>query len=105
MKRGKAGPYPPPLTDDEVRLVLEQTDISDEKMAKRLNRTRESVRQVRVGITYAKVHPDLSRRSPEGWQALSCASCIHWKFGCSFGVPDCEIEGVAFAKDCSLYEA
>lgn len=104
VKRGPMQARPPKLTDEQVRLILTRLDTTDEVMAQRMGRTREAIRQVRVGITYANACPDLPRRG-QALEGLTCTTCRHWlNNGCGFQVPDCLTEGIGFARDCSLYE-
>lgn len=93
----------PMLTDEQLREVLTQLHISDEVMAGRMGRTRESIRQIRTGITLAKRCPDLPRRT-KFVDGLTCATCRHWRGQCGFDLPDPVEEGIGFAQDCALYE-
>lgn len=110
-KRGPAAPCLPPLTEDQVRLILTQVDLSDTAMAKQLGRTRESVRQVRVGMTFIDSCPELPRRKvtteaeAPAAMTVSCLSCRNWRGerGCGFELPDPVEEGIGFAIDCILY--
>lgn len=94
------------LTVDQVRLILTRVDLSDSAMAKQMGRTRESVRQVRVGISFSDVCPELPRRNAvEATLKISCLSCRNWRGerGCGFELPDPVEEGIGFAVDCVLY--
>ncbi len=97
------------LTTDDVRLILTRPDLSLGLLADQLQVSRETIRQVRIGITYDDVLPGLPRKRPriapvQQVDGPSCHRCQHWRSGCDLGFPDPELEGPAFAADCSLYE-
>jgi transposase-like protein len=96
----------PPLTEDEVRLVL-TSPLSSVKLARELGRSKEAVAAIRRGDLHAKVLPELPRRQAKrrAIPELSCHACAHWRSSeCGMGFPDPIEEGPAFAADCSLYE-
>lgn len=99
----------PNLTPDEVRFALVNLDLNNRQVADQLGCSRETVRQLRCGLLYVKVHPELPRpKSPKPKaQATgpSCDRCASWKDDrCGFGFPDPVQEGLTFAADCGLYE-
>jgi transposase-like protein len=94
----------PPMTEDEVRLVL-TSPLSSVKLARELGRSKEAVAAIRRGDIHAKVLPELPRRQAMRSSDLSCHTCAHWWRGsCGMGFPDPVENGPAFAADCSLYE-
>jgi DNA-binding CsgD family transcriptional regulator len=99
----------PNLTPDQVRRVLISSDLNNRQLADELGCSHETVRQIRNGKLYSKVHPELLR--PKAEQRIlttdgpSCDKCSNWTDGrCSFGFPDPLLEGLLFATDCDLYE-
>jgi hypothetical protein len=97
----------PPIERDQIREILLSTE-SNHAIARRLNRSPETVRQIRLGIIHASVHPEIARRDkpapiPKSSDGPSCYGCTHWSDRCGFGFPDPQIEGPAFAADCDLY--
>jgi hypothetical protein len=69
--------------------------------------SREMVRQIQAGLVYRDLLPENFRRPP-GPNDPSCERCREWRGlesanPCGMGFPDPVIEGVGFARDCSLY--
>lgn len=98
-----------PLTDAQVLQILMRTDTTNATMGRLMNRSPETIRQIRHGITHAKVHPEVARwgqtpAAPDK-SAPSCYACTHWTDRCAFGFPDPLEEGPGFAADCDLYAA
>jgi hypothetical protein len=98
----------PALTDEEVRLTLTRPDLNNKDLARLLGCSAETVRQIRCGMLYKSVMPDLVRPKGPRWKPVSdgpmCDNCSHWLGNkCSFAFPDPVQEGLAFAADCHLY--
>jgi transposase-like protein len=96
----------PPLTEEQVRLVL-TSPLSSGKLARELGRSKEAINGIRRGAFHAKTLPELPRRQAKrrAIPELSCHACAHWRSSeCGMGFPDPIEEGPAFAADCSLYE-
>ena len=103
---GEARPAPrrPPLTPDDVRLIL-TSPLSSAVLAQQLGCSKQAVCAVRRGLSHADAWPDLPRR-PKAGDRPSCYRCQHWARGaCGLGLPDPIEEGPGFAQDCSLFEA
>jgi hypothetical protein len=102
-KRGK-------LTPAEIKRVLTQLDLNNKQLAAELGCSCETIRQVRAGMLYASIHPELlrpkaKRPAPPPVDGPTCLGCVHWKGSrCSFDFPDPVMEGITFAADCDLYE-
>ena len=89
------------LTDRQVRLIL-TSPRSLKSLAAELGVSDETIRKVRLGLSYADVAPRLPRQRPG---APSCERCSSWGDGaCREGFPDPLEEGPAFARDCDLYD-
>lgn len=89
--------------EDLVRLLLTRRDLSHAAAGRQCGVSRETVRQVRLGILHGALCLDLPRWSscPE----ITCRVCSHWSSNrCGMGLPDPEEEGVAFASDCALFK-
>jgi hypothetical protein len=89
------------LSEAEIRLALLRRDANHCAMARELGCSRETVRQLRLGLTNADVAPELPR-----WKAKprrSCEDCKFWSGTCGIGLPDPEEEGVGFAMDCVCF--
>lgn len=97
----------PPLSEDEVRLVL-TSPLSAVKLARQLGRSKEAVAAIRRGVLHANTLPELPRRQVQRrpGEGPSCRDCDHWSdaTACGMGLPDPLKEGPSFAADCSLYE-
>ena len=103
---GEARPSPrrPPLTPDEVRLIL-TSSLGSPALAQQLGCSKQAVCAVRRGLSHADIWPDLPRR-PTAGDRPSCYRCQHWaRSACGLGLPDPIEEGPGFAEDCSLFEA
>jgi hypothetical protein len=95
------------FTDDQVLLILTSPHRSLEDLARELGTNRETVRLVRIGMSYLDVHPELPRQRsrPRETPEVSCLRCRSWVGGeCRFGFPDPIEEGPEFAADCDLFE-
>lgn len=96
------------LGEDEVRLVLTRLDLNNREASELLGCSSEMVRQIRTGLLYRNVLPQLIRPK-EGRPQLTlagprCDQCEHWTGErCSWGFPDPLLEGWGFAVDCELY--
>ena len=88
-------PKKPPLPDSAVRDILTAHDISHSEMARRLNRSHQTIAQIRLGQVYGHRLPELPR-----WSAgRSCEQCQHWAGRCDLGFPDPVEEGTGFARE------
>ena len=99
------------LTDEQVRQVLIRTDVDNTEASRWLGCSPELVRQIRAGMLYRTVHPQLVRPNaradapPPTVDGPSCHECSNWAgVRCGFGFPDPQLEGLGFAADCDLYE-
>jgi hypothetical protein len=99
------------LTDEQVRQALIRRDLNNAEAARVIGCSAESVRQIRAGLVYRQVHPELLRPNaaadapPPTVSGPSCHECVNWTGArCGFGFPDPLLEGLGFASDCDLYE-
>jgi hypothetical protein len=102
------------LTIEAIEEIL-TSPLSAAKLAKRFGVSRQSVTQVRNGVTYRHVLPDLPRH-------LDKRSCTRCQFGvlqhvsrkpgdrhyldawrCSLGFPDIIEHGPQFARECAVW--
>lgn len=97
------------FSPDQVRQVLLSFELSNTAMAKALgNCSREAVRQVRQGISYRNVCPEIPRWHRRRYLAPTaehdCARCQHWRGdACDLDFPDPREEGPGFAAECCCY--
>ena len=86
------------FNDDQLHHIL--TNRSNHTvMASAMNCSRELIRQIRFGLRYIARLPDVKR-----WSLISCEECKNWTdASCEIGFPESEIEGPAFAQDCSVF--
>ena len=88
------------LTEDQVRDILLST-ASHQVMGSRYGVHRSTISLIRLGKIRAECCPDLPR-----WQPLRhCTDCIQWQNDhCGLGFPDPLEEGLAFARECTVYQ-
>lgn len=98
----------PPVSDEQIELILTSWSVSHVDMARRLGLHRERIRAIRVGESHASRCPHLER-----WQSYSsrptCTRCSNWRRlpvdspSCAFGFPDPIEESPYFARECLHY--
>jgi DNA-directed RNA polymerase subunit M/transcription elongation factor TFIIS len=81
---------------------------SKQAIANEYGVSRELVRQIQAGELYRDLLPEGFQRPP-GLNDPSCERCREWRGlesadPCRMGFPDPVVEGVGFARDCSLYQ-
>ena len=89
------------LKPSDVLYVLTSTD-SSVQLSKELKVSRQCINQIRLGITYKNIAPEIIRKTKAGKQ---CNSCAHWseEQGCSLGVPEARTDPF-FAQECNYFE-
>ena len=95
------------LADADAIAIRLSTDPRRE-LAERYGVSPELIRQIQQGEAYRDLLPENWRRPP-GPRDPSCERCREWRGlespdPCAMGFPDPVMEGVGFARDCSLYE-
>lgn len=91
-------PFVGRFNEEQIVEILSST-LSDGQLAKQFNISRSGLAQIRTGLTYASVRPDIPRRGTK-----TCFKCLHWhKHACSLEFPDPKEEGVRFASLCSSF--
>jgi transposase-like protein len=110
-ERPPKGKRPVRLTADQIRFALTRTDLNNRQVAEVIGCSTELVRQIRAGLVYRMVHPELLRPNapadapPPIVSGSSCHECVNWTgASCGFGWTDPLLEGLGFAADCDLYE-
>lgn len=88
---------------DVIEILGSPRSMSNTVLAERFGVSRETVRQVRCGMSYKHVKSDMPR--PDG--SRYCTTCIHFKkdVGCRMQFPDYEELGAIFASECEAYKA
>lgn len=88
---------------DVIEILGSPRSLSNTMLAQRYDVSRETIRQVRCGMSYKHVKCDAPR--PDG--SRYCTSCIHFKkdVGCRMQFPDYEELGAIFASECETYKA
>jgi hypothetical protein len=94
------------VPDPDAIAIRVSTDTRRE-LSERYGISTELVRQIQQGIAYRDLLPENFRRPP-GPNDPSCERCREWRGlesadPCGMGFPDPVIEGVGFARDCSVY--
>lgn len=83
--------------EDLVRTALLRFELSHAQVGRQFGITRQAVQQLRTGKTYREVLPGLPR-----WR--SCERCVHWRDGCTLGLPEVEDLGpVEAATNCEAF--
>lgn len=92
------------LTTDQVRLILTRLDISTREFGRLLNNKRQTISNVRRGLRYANVLPELPRVQAVD-RSRVCTKCRHWSGEwCGLGWPDPVEDGLTAALFCDDYE-
>lgn len=100
--RGVGRGNKPPLTPDDVRLVL-TSELPAYQLGRQLGRSKEAIAAIRRGVLHRNTCPEIPRW--RGQSGPSCHDCKHWaRDRCGMGFPDPGEEGPGFAADCSLFE-
>jgi hypothetical protein len=92
---------------DEDAIKIRDSLESKAELARRYGIAHSMVYQIQQGIAYRDLLPENWRRPP-GPNDPSCERCREWRGlesadPCRMGFPDPAIEGVGFARDCSVY--
>lgn len=94
-------------------------EITSAALAEQVGRSREFVRQVRLGLRYRRILPDLERITPEA-MARSCVDCALFEHRphrlqsangsgsrvcghCTIGIP--EAKNINYARGCGAFQA
>ncbi len=86
---------------DVTYILLSQE--SDSALGRELNVSKQCINQVRKGLTYKNLAPDLPRRSSE--PRVPCTSCAYWgASGCGLEVPEA-LTDPFFARECSYFNS
>lgn len=96
------------LNPDQVRQILLTYHLTNADMARELGCcSREAVRQIRQGLRYCDVAPEIPRWPRQRHRAPTtehdCRLCQHWRGGCDLDFPDPREEGMGFAAECCCY--
>lgn len=91
------------LTADEVKRILEDWRL-DDRIAKAMGITRQTVQSIRTGRTYKEMFPELPRRRvmQKKQEGNGCLTCRHWNDSrCDLDIPEAGEAG--FFKECSCF--
>lgn len=103
----KRRPTPKRRVPDPDAIAIRVSTDTRRELSERYGISTELVRQIQQGIAYRDLLPENFRRPP-GPNDPSCERCREWRGlesadPCGMGFPDPVIEGVGFARDCSVY--
>lgn len=93
---------------DLVRNILSRSPLETHaEIARRFQCNRETVRDVRFGLQWADILPDLPRLDP-ATSGATCYLCRQWQQAkggnsCSLGIPEAAIDGPLYARGCGAY--
>lgn len=91
------------LTDEVVRYILE-CEETDAALSRVYGVSRQTVSNIRRGLSYKTVAPDIERRNPNT-RVYQCIDCRYWdKRGleCDLSFPEPK-KNIWFASECSLF--
>lgn len=93
------------FTAEQIEQICKlKNQQSQRAIGQQFNCSAELIRQVWAGIIYRDLLPDWYQPNPRPGDP-SCTRCREWRGdACRMGFPDPVLEGVGFARDCSLYE-
>lgn len=100
--RGGNGGNKPPLSEDDVRLIL-TSRLTAVEIGRQVGRSPQAITAIRRGLIHKNTAPEIPRWRVAG--GMLCTDCQHWCGNhCGMGFPDPIEEGPGFAEDCSLYQ-
>ena len=91
-----------------VRAILERSPLEPHAaVAQSLGLSRHTVREVRYGLQWAEVLPELPRLDP-ATRGATCYQCCHWEASddrgaCGLGLPEAATDGHQYARGCGAY--
>lgn len=99
----------PKFTPDDVREIL-LSDAPYKELSRRFGASRELLRRIKNGTSYAGYCPDIIRLPN---RAVRCHECNHWELAddehrhgyCSLGIPESQEPGVGqhYARLCATF--
>lgn len=91
------------LTEEQIREILTDRNVSHIAMARRLGKSRSAVQRVRAGTMYRQIAPELPRWTRSS--RMSCTNCCHHNGSrCMMSIPEYETDGPSFAMECAVFE-
>lgn len=96
------------LKEASVREIL-TSDEPQVDLAKKFHISRELIRRIRSGKSYAEFCPDIERVPT---RSISCHACLHWALGqghhsghCTLGIPESREPGIGqhYARVCNNF--
>jgi transposase-like protein len=95
------------LTPDQIATILQRKDLNHAQAGRLFNRTVNCIREIRHGIVYRDVCPEILR-----WKVSApvtgpvCGQCVHWsekEKGCDMEFPEARNKNSTFAKECNVF--
>lgn len=97
------------LPEEAIREIL-LSDAAQVDLAARFHVSRELIRRIRSGKSYAEMCPDIERVPT---RAVRCHQCLHWAVGeqegesgrCTLGIPESLEPGIGqhYARVCNNF--
>ena len=97
------------LSEESVREIL-ISDLAQVDLAAQYHVSRELIRRIRSGKSYAEMCPDIERVPT---RAVRCHHCLHWEMGrdsshhghCTMGIPESFEPGIGqhYARVCNSF--
>jgi hypothetical protein len=103
--RRRKAPGDPDLTDEQLLMIIQRSDLSNAHLARTLNRSRELIRQVRAGLVYRDRLPQILRTTEVAVldKGYRCEQCNQWLGYCAMNFPEPLTEGAFFANECVTF--
>ena len=96
--------------EDLVRGILGRSPLETHAaIAERFECNRETVRNIRFGLQWADVAPELERLDLATYNDATCYRCIHGRPAsenhgpCKLDIPEAAIDGPTYARGCGAY--
>ena len=91
------------LTPEDVAIIRASTE-SGGALARRFGVAKQTISNIRLGITHKLPGMELIDRSQSG---AYCCRCVHWSAAgdgsCSLGIPEAALEGQLAARGCGAF--
>lgn len=88
------------LSLSDVTYILLSSD-SNVNLARELKVSKQCISQVRLGLTYKHIAPNIRRKNSV---RRACSTCNHWKHGaCDLDVPESK-EDPFYADECNYFD-
>ena len=122
LARARDNVSPPKLSEAEIRMILENEQMTNRYLADLLNVSQSTIQKVRQGLSYKEFCPEIPRHKPDVRRiGKRCQQCVHWELRtgadpsevgcgtgrgagrCCQGSPEFSVNGDRTAVRCSMF--